>query len=247
MAQIERAAAATRAAAGAATERLHARLPPLRQGSEAVAALSRGVAGALEETRAVTGLISALEGSGRQIERIVGGIALVAVQTNMLAVSGAVEAARAGEAGRGFAVVSGDIRALARDAGENAGQMQDLVRGIQDRIAAVRRDLDASVAASEIAAARSHALIDRLAAVAGEMEQLQGGAAETLSGAEAVLVSVRDVLAGTQQIATAAEEASGAASQAAVAAREQARGAEDLAAAIEEIASLADELQITEG
>ena len=61
-----------------------------------------------------------LETTSRRIDKIVDGIALIAVKTSMLAVSGAVEAARAGDAGRGFAVVSGDISVLAREAEEQA-------------------------------------------------------------------------------------------------------------------------------
>ena len=50
----------------------------------------------------------------RNVEKIVDGIGMVSVQTNMLAVNGSVEAARAGDFGKGFAVVSKDIRNLAR-------------------------------------------------------------------------------------------------------------------------------------
>jgi methyl-accepting chemotaxis protein len=67
---------------------------------------------------------------------------LIAVQTTMLATSGAVEAARAGEAGRGFAVVSGDIRTLARDASHNADAVKDLVAPSSAQIAKVRREVD---------------------------------------------------------------------------------------------------------
>ena len=75
----------------------------LQDNRTATMRLAAGVGEALKETLAVIGLMSGLDESGRRIEKIVDGIALVAVQTNMLAVSGSVEAARAGEAGRGFA------------------------------------------------------------------------------------------------------------------------------------------------
>ena len=187
-----------------------------------------------------------MDESGRRIEKIVDGIALVAVQTNMLAVSGSIEAARAGEAGRGFAIVSGDIRNLARDASENAERIKDVVRQIRDRITVIRRDLEQSAAISETEVAKNTLIAERLGAVEADVAAIRQGSAAILSGSQAILTSVREVRLGTQQVATVAEEAGSAAAQAATAAREQARGAEDLAAAIEEIASLADELQIAE-
>ena len=94
-------------------------------------------------------MIGELEGISRSVDKIVDGIGMVSIQTNMLAVNGSVEAARAGDFGKGFAVVSKDIRSLARDSGENAGRIKDTVRAIQDQIAAVRRDLEQILSAAE--------------------------------------------------------------------------------------------------
>jgi methyl-accepting chemotaxis protein len=184
-----------------------------------------------------------LEISNRRIDKIVDGIALVAIQTNMLAVSGSVEAARAGEFGRGFAIVSTDIRNLARDSSENADRVKDVVRLIQEQVQAVRRDLDQVATVSQAEIGKNRGIIERFGAVDGEITTIIAGSQQILSGAEFILQAVGQVLVGTQQIAAAAEEAGSAAAQAATAAREQARGAEDLAAAVEEIASLADVLQ----
>jgi methyl-accepting chemotaxis protein len=246
MAQIERAATATRGTAEDTASRTTVMLPQLTQGRGAVERLTRSVEDGMRETEAVAVLADMLEVSGRRIERIVDGMALIAVQTNMLAVSGAVEAARAGEAGRGFAVVSADIRSLARDSAENADRMKDVVRQVLGQISAVRRDLELIGAASKVEITRNQGLAGRLGLAEDEVRALGAGATDILVGADFALKAAREVLAGTQQIAAAAEEASAASAQAATAARQQARGAEDLAAAIEEIASLADELSIAE-
>jgi methyl-accepting chemotaxis protein len=246
MEQIERATGATQDVAGASVERIEALAAALQENRSATMRLASGIEGSLKETRAVIGLMGGLDESGRRIEKIVDGIALVAVQTNMLAVSGSIEAARAGEAGRGFAIVSGDIRNLARDASENADRIKDVVRQIRDRITVIRRDLEQSAAISETEVAKNTLIAERLGAVEADVAAIRQGSAAILSGSQAILASVREVRLGTQQVATVAEEAGSAAAQAATAAREQARGAEDLAAAIEEIASLADELQIAE-
>jgi methyl-accepting chemotaxis protein len=246
MEQIERATAASRDAASTAVERVEALAADLQDNRTATMRLASGVEEALRETQAVIGLMSSLDDSGRRIEKIVDGIALVAVQTNMLAVSGSIEAARTGEAGRGFAIVSGDIRNLARDASENADRIKDVVRQIRDQITVVRRDLEQSAALAQAEAARNAMTVERLGAVEGDVHAIRQGSASILSGSETILAAVREVRLGTQQVAVVAEQAGSAAAQAATAARQQARGAEDLAAAIEEIASLADELQMAE-
>jgi methyl-accepting chemotaxis protein len=240
--QIEKAAATLQKAAGEATERASALMPIIKANREAVVALSSGMSTALEETLEIGKLLADLESMGRRIEKIVDGIALVAVQTNMLAVSGSVEAARAGEFGRGFAVVSSDIRNLSRQSADSAGRAKDVAIAIQNQISAVRHDLELMATASQAAVRKNHSVLERLASVESELAVLGQGSTELLTTSEAILNSVRQVSAGTQQVAAASEEAGNSAAQSASAARQQAKGAEDLAAAIEEIAALADEL-----
>lgn len=247
VADIETAAGLTRAAAAHALERASTLAPTLSASRGAVDRLNRGVIDALQQTQADIALTASLETAARRIEKIVDRIALVAVQTNMLAVSGAVEAARAGDQGRGFTVVSNDIRNLARDSSDNADRIKETVGHIRSRMAAVRRGLEDSAAAAAAGIAKNQAIVDRFAVIEAEMALLRDAAAVILAGTDASLAAVRDVLGGAAQASAAAGEASGAALEAATAAREQAQGAEDLAAAIEEIASLADELQTADG
>jgi methyl-accepting chemotaxis protein len=246
MEQIERATSATRDVAIAAVKRIEALGADLQANRTTTTRLTTGVEEGLKETQAIIILIGGLDDFSRRIEKIVDGIALVVVQTNMLAVSGSIEAARTGESGRGFAIVSGDIRSLARDASDNADRIKEVVRQIRDQITIVRRDLEQSAIIAKAEAARNALTAERLSAVEADITTIRQGSAAILSGSEAILTAMREVRLGSQQIAAVADEAGSAAAQAATAARQQARGAEDLAAAIEEIASLADELQIVE-
>lgn len=243
MTEIERAALSTGGASRDALAELDQIKTQLAGSRAAVAGLTRGVQSSLAEIRAVLALVEGLENSGRRMERIVDSIALIAVQTTMLAVSGSVEAARAGAQGEGFAVVSGDIRVLARDASNNAERVKDLVRSVQSQVEAVRRELELLSAIAEAEIKTGLELGERLAAVDRDAEALRVAGEEVAHASEAATVAVSQVLAGLQQIAAMAEEASNSAAQCATAARQQAQGAEDLAAAIEEIASFADELR----
>jgi methyl-accepting chemotaxis protein len=247
MNQIEKAAGVARENAAKSLDRTKQAATILFEVRQAVNGLSAGVVGSLETTRRSLGLMGGLESVSRSVEKIVDGIAMVSVQTNMLAVNGSVEAARAGDFGKGFAVVSKDIRNLARDSGENAGRIKDTVRAIQDQIATVRKELEQIVAAAEAENQRNASVLSSLGVVETNMDELAVGNQLILTGAESILSSLKEGARGVQQIAAAAEEAGSAAAEASAAAKQQALGAEDLAAAIEEIASLAEDIQSRNG
>lgn len=247
LAQIERSAGTARSNAELAEQRIQQMQDALKEGRRAVAALVAGAAKALEDTQSSLAMIAGLESVGRRIDKIVNGIGLVAIQTSMLAVSGAVEAARAGDSGRGFAVVSNDIRSLARDASDSADRVKDTVQGIIDQLASTRRDLEQIMATGEADAERNRATLGALDKVGVDAASLAEANNAILRGAEALLTAAAQTAAGARQIAASAEEASAASREAATASTEQARSAEDLAAAVEEIASLADALNQAHG
>ena len=243
MGQIEKSAHAARENSASTLAKSTGMIALLAQSRDAVTGLIGGFERSVSDMRNSLDLITALDGVNRQIDKIVDGISLISIQTNMLAVSGSVEAARAGEFGRGFAVVSSDIRNLSRESADNAGRIKDTVRTIQDQIATVRRDLEQIMIGGGVELQKSKAITATLAIVESDISDVKSGHEEIGKGAATILTAASESLAGARNIASAAEETGSAASEAATAARQQAQGAEDLAAATEEIASLADELQ----
>ncbi|HZZ70360.1 MAG TPA: methyl-accepting chemotaxis protein [Phenylobacterium sp.] len=247
LAQIEKSARQAQTNASVSDDRVTATEAALATSRESVEGLIRGVTAALTDTQDSLATIGRLEGVGRRIQGIVDEITLVAVQTSMLAVSGAVEAARAGDAGRGFAVVSNDIRSLAREASESVGRIKETVSGILGQIAVLRRDLEQVITAAETEVQTNRAIVTSLQTLDDDLAALKSANQAISHGAEGILAAAVETASGARQIAAAAEEASSASREAAAASAQQARGAEDLAAAIEEIASLADELRTQNG
>lgn len=247
LSQIERMASRAQTDAQLANELVQQMKVALGQSRSAVQGLVAGVDTTLAATRSTLGSIAELESIGRRIDKVVETIALVAVQTTMLAVSGAVEAARAGDSGRGFTVVSKNIRGLAREASESADQAKDTTRGIMEQISSVRRNLEQIVDMTVAEVEKNRATTTSWIKIDAEVALLAEANGAIEKGADAILAAVTQIVAAARQIAAAAEEASTASKQAVLASTEQARSAEDLAAAIEEIASLAGELKLSNG
>lgn len=243
IAQIQKGVQMTEQQAKIAVEKSGAVQQLMAANKATVEEVIEGVRTALQNTKKSSIQVNALETIIRRIDKIVDTITMVTIQTNMLAVNGAIEAARAGEFGKGFEVVSIDIRNLAKDSADNAERIKDTVKEIQDKVDAVRRNLEDIAKATSVEVEKTKAIAESLEVMGADMvEVLEGNKAMILSSAEITKV-LSEFKTGVDQIAAAAAEAEKSASQAATAAEQQAKGTEELAAAIEEISSLADELQ----
>ncbi|SOC20494.1 methyl-accepting chemotaxis protein [Rhodobacter sp. JA431] len=241
--QIEANARTAEENAGEALRKGEAISTLLVQNRSSIDEIIGGITTAMETGRKSASEIQGLEQISRQIDKIVDAIANVAIQTSMLAVNGAVEAARAGEYGKGFAVVSTDIQNLADDAAQNAEQIKDMVKGIQDQIVVVRADLLQTAEASRNEVERAKATTDQLGRISADMGKVLEGNRTIQTGAQEIAAAVVNAKQGMEQIAAAAEQAQNAANQASSAANQQSQGGKELSVAIENIASIADELQ----
>jgi methyl-accepting chemotaxis protein len=243
LAQIEKTAKLAQTNVRAADDRIRDVEAALKTSRAAVESLVSGVRANLADTQSSVATVAQLGTIGRKVEKIVDAIALITVQTSMLAVSGSVEAARAGDSGRGFAIVSSDIRGLAREASANVDRAKETARGVLEQIAALKSDLEQIGASAESEVDNNRRVSIVLDKLSGEVAEMRAANQTIVGRAAEILAATAEAATGARQVAAAAEEASAAVRQATTAATEQSRGAEDLAAAIEEIASLADELQ----
>ncbi|UGB36847.1 methyl-accepting chemotaxis protein [Frateuria soli] len=90
------------------------------QGSQAMEAVIATMAGIVESTHSIGGILELIDS--------------LAFQTNLLSLNAAIEAAQAGEHGRGFAVVADEVRQLAKRSRAASGEIRGLIEEARARV-----------------------------------------------------------------------------------------------------------------
>lgn len=102
-----------------------------RLGEESVASAMNQMETINETVNTAADIITKLGQRSNDIGQIVNTISDISNQTNLLALNASIEASRAGEHGKGFAVVANEVKKLAEQSKQAAGQIADLIKEIQ--------------------------------------------------------------------------------------------------------------------
>ncbi|NLJ79848.1 MAG: HAMP domain-containing protein [Firmicutes bacterium] len=164
----------------------------------------------------VAALAAEIRQLGRQSEeigQIVTLITGIADQTNLLALNAAIEAARAGEQGRGFAVVAEEVRQLAEQSAQAAGEITELVHQIhnsaQDSVEKTVLGTDKTKEGLNVVAHSGQMFTeikDIIAVLVREIGDVTAASQELLAGAEEMGATTEQQSASAQQMAASAVE-----------------------------------------
>ena len=159
-----------------------------------------------EQVEGIAQNILALSEQTQQIGDIIGSVADISAQSNMLALNASVEAARAGEQGKGFAVVALEVRNLAEQSRLATTQVKSILSQIQKATNATvmaAEEGTKSVDRGVKLASEAQSAIEQLARVIDESAQtavqVTAAGRQQLTGVEQVSLALRNINQATMQ------------------------------------------------
>ncbi len=182
-------------------------------------------------------VIRSLYDRSKEIGSILNVITAISEQTNLLALNAAIEAARAGESGKGFAVVAEEVRKLAEQSQNSAGQISDLIKAIQQdtentvqKMSTVVENVQSGLVVSEDAIQKFSEILSSMKDISPKMDT--------------VADTIKEMLTVVQEVEGTAYEVSDIAKSNAASSEEVAASTEEQLAAMEEITSSSHTLSV---
>ncbi|MEK3790743.1 methyl-accepting chemotaxis protein [Paenibacillus sp. FSL R7-0204] len=189
-------------------------------------------------------IIETLGSHSKEIENIVGTIASIAEETNLLSLNAAIEAARAGEEGRGFAVVAGSVRKLAERSAGSARQIGELVSLIVQQMDKAGETMKHSTEemhhGKEMIMAAGHSFSEIESSVSdmsAHSQQISATVRELALLSDGLVASIQKIVAVSNQTAEGAETLS-------ASSQEQLAAMQEVESSAAFLSSLAEKLQV---
>jgi len=193
--------------------------------------------------QAVAKKIKGLGERSLEISEIVNTIEDIAAQTNLLALNAAIEAARAGEQGRGFAVVAEEVRKLAEESQDAAGQISGLIGEIQTETQKVVVVVADGAKRTEDGVATVEQTREAFEQIGTAVEEMSERITEIAAAAEQISAETTEMENSISEVAAVAEQSSASAEQVSASTQETSASTQEIAASAQELARTAEQLQ----